>query len=570
MITLAVALLLSTLPQDSLHLRVLATHDVHGALLARPYEWSAGRPIGGAAALGAYITRRREECECVSLYLDGGDLMQGTLESNLDFGASTVRMFNRLGLDAAAIGNHELDWGPDTLRARIEEATYPWLAANVYDSVTARRPEWASPSAVLERGGLRVGVVGYVTSSTKRIVMPRHVAGLVFGRGYQAISDAVADLKRTEPDFLVLVSHAAADCDSAGCAGEIAELVRAAPPGTFDLIVSGHAHSSGSGVVEGIPVLRASSSARALAVADLFKDEDGGTRFSLAVDTVYADMVEPAPAIASAVDSIRRQTDAIASRVVGELGVALSRDDPWLGNLVADALRHATGADVALMNAGGLRRDFGPGPVTYGQLYELYPFGNQISVLQVTGTELRRVAAYAARGSFHISGMRVHFDVERQIVTTLTLADGPAVRDGDTYSLAVPDFLAEGAAGFPMSGRAATTDRSVLDAIVEWIDRSAGPVGAPTDRRIVSGSVPTPGSGASPRSRPAWQPARLAARARHRRRHRESRTPPLSHPGSGSGTGNARPMTPGRRSAIRSRSARSSHPTSVSTPSTAG
>jgi 2',3'-cyclic-nucleotide 2'-phosphodiesterase (5'-nucleotidase family) len=489
MITLAVALLLSTFPQDSLHLRVLATHDFHGALLARPYEWSAGRPIGGAAALGAYIARRREECECVSLYLDGGDQMQGTLESNLDYGASTVRMFNRLGLDAAAIGNHELDWGPDTLRARLREAAYPWLAANVYDSVTARRPEWARASALLQRRGMRIGVVGYVTSSTKRIVMPRHVAGLVFRPGYEAIADALTDIERAEPDFLVLVAHAAADCDSAGCTGEIAELVRTAPPGIFDLIVSGHAHSSGSGVVEGVPILRASSSARALAVVDLFKGGDGGTRFSLAVDTVYADVVEPAPAIALAVDSIRRRTDAIASRVVGELRTGLSREDPWLGNMVTDALRHAVRADVALTNAGGLRRDFGPGPVTYGELYELYPFGNQISVLQVTGAELRKVAAYAARGgSFHVSGIRVHYDVERQLVTALTLADGPAVRDGDTYSLAVPDFLAEGAAGFPFAGRAATTDRSVLDAIVGWIDRSAGPVDAPTDRRIVTTS----------------------------------------------------------------------------------
>jgi 2',3'-cyclic-nucleotide 2'-phosphodiesterase (5'-nucleotidase family) len=106
----------------SLHVRVLATHDFHGALRPTTYIWSEGRPVGGAVAMKAVMNRLEADCVCPTVRLDGGDQMQGTLESNLTMGASAVAVLNAIGLDAAAVGNHELDWGVDTLRARQREA----------------------------------------------------------------------------------------------------------------------------------------------------------------------------------------------------------------------------------------------------------------------------------------------------------------------------------------------------------------------------------------------------------------------------------------------------------------
>jgi 2',3'-cyclic-nucleotide 2'-phosphodiesterase (5'-nucleotidase family) len=174
---------------DSTLLRVLAINDFHGALESRRHTWSGGRPVGGAAALKAALDSAAAECRCPVLRLDGGDELQGTLASNLVHGRSTIEALRRFGLDAAVVGNHELDWGVDTLRARMGESNWPWLAANVFDSVSGRRPGWARPFTLLERGGLRIALVGYMAARTKQMVRADHVAGLVWRRGAGAIPE---------------------------------------------------------------------------------------------------------------------------------------------------------------------------------------------------------------------------------------------------------------------------------------------------------------------------------------------------------------------------------------------
>src|SRR5581483_6354008 len=143
-----------------LHLRVIATHDFHGALSPVRYPWSNGRLVGGAPALAATIDSARARCHCATLFVDAGDEMQGTLESNLVYGQSDIKAFNLMRLDAAAVGNHELDWGADTLLARERESNYPWLAANVFVRGSQRRPPWAKPDTIIDKDGIRIGVIG--------------------------------------------------------------------------------------------------------------------------------------------------------------------------------------------------------------------------------------------------------------------------------------------------------------------------------------------------------------------------------------------------------------------------
>ena len=138
-----------------------------GSAAPPPQGHSTARPR--AAAVGAPPRRR------------GPD--EGTLGSNLVFGRSVVEVMNAIGLDAAVVGNHELDWGVDTLRARMREARYPWLAANVFDSLTGARPGWALPFRTLERGGMRVAVVGYMAGRTKQMVGAAEGRGLVCAGG---------------------------------------------------------------------------------------------------------------------------------------------------------------------------------------------------------------------------------------------------------------------------------------------------------------------------------------------------------------------------------------------------
>ena len=312
---LLVTLLLSLAPQDSIHVRVLAMTDFHGALESRTYPWTNGRLVGGAAVLKAAMDSAEAECGCPTLRIDAGDQMQGTLTSNYFYGASTVEALSLLGLDAAALGNHELDWGVDTLRQRLREAQYPWLAANVFDSVTGRRPEWARPYHITEWSGLRVAFIGFMTSTTKRISYPPNVVGLTFGRGKTAIDDVLEAVRAERPDLTILTAHAGLRCNAETCNGEIFSLARELDPGDVDLIVTGHPHTIATTEVNGIPIIQAGANGAALGVADLVRTEGGDWRVELNVRRVYADEVTPDASVLEMLSRYKRVTDSIANRI---------------------------------------------------------------------------------------------------------------------------------------------------------------------------------------------------------------------------------------------------------------
>ena len=486
--------------RDSVILRIAATSDLHGALLPRTYDWSKGRPVGGAAALATVLDTLEASCGCPMLWLDGGDQMQGTLASNLFAGRSTVDVLNRMGLSAAVVGNHELDWSVDTLRARMTQASYPWLAANVFDSATGRRPDWAVPSRIITVGSLRVGVIGYMTPQTKTDVMAEHVRGFRFGAGKAAIADVLDAMRASRPDFTILVAHEGGFCDSLACRGEIVDLARELGAGAVDAIVAGHTHQRMATEVAGIPIVQARSSGTAIGVIDFVWRTGGGRGTRTRVESVYADSVVADSAIGSLVARYARQTDSIASRPIAALKLPLPklRDGGGqyaLGNLIADAQRNAVRAQVSAMNNGGIRGPGLPaGPLTYANLFELQPFQNEVVTLTVTGSVLRKLAEHAVASGTpdaHLSGMTVQYDPRRRAgkrVVGMQLDDGSTVRNGRRYTLAVTNFMAGGGSGFAMlkglpMKRSGITD---IDALSSYLRRRPQPVEVPAAPRFVS------------------------------------------------------------------------------------
>src|SRR5437773_2403070 len=200
--------------RDSTLLRVLAINDFHGALEARTWPWSNGRPVGGAAALKPWLDSLARACGCTTVRLDGGDEMQGTLLSNFSFGLPAIATLNAFGIDAATIGNHEFDWSVDTLRARMAGAKYRFLAANITDSGGTARPEWAEPWTLIQRGGLKIAVIGLALRATPTNTAPRNVRGLAFGDGAAAVR-RVLPRARAAADFVIVLAHEGAFCDGA-------------------------------------------------------------------------------------------------------------------------------------------------------------------------------------------------------------------------------------------------------------------------------------------------------------------------------------------------------------------
>lgn len=483
---------------DTARLRVLSLNDVHGALVPATSAWSGGRPVGGLSAIRQAMATAADSCACPVLRLDAGDEMQGTLLSNLVAGRSTIEGMNLLAIDVAAVGNHDLDWGQDSLRVRQRESRYGWVAANVFDSTTHRRPDWARPYVIVPRGGLRIAVVGYLTSETKTIVSARHVAGLVTEQGVAPIRDALDDARRARPDFVILLAHAGGFC-TPECTGEIVDLARALPPGAVDLIVSGHTHSHVNTVVNGIPIVQSWSNGRAIGVTDLWRDRTAGgpAHATVRVDTVFA--VGPADsAVAALVARYQPVAAAIGDRVVATLRDSLLRRGAQyrLGNLLADALRVVGQGDVGLINNGGIRTDLFPGPVTYARLFELQPFQNRAMRVTVSGAVLRAVLEHAVSGrepDAHVSGLTVRWNPARppgRRIAQVRFDDGRPLRDDGEYTLVLGDFLWTGGGGYAMltARPAADLGMSDLELTLRYFQHLPQPIGAPAAPRFLTGT----------------------------------------------------------------------------------
>jgi 2',3'-cyclic-nucleotide 2'-phosphodiesterase (5'-nucleotidase family) len=474
-------------------LRVLAVNDFHGALVKRP-DGNAGNR-GGAAEMATVLHEAARECApaCVPILLHGGDLFQGTPASNLAYGRPVVEIFNALGFSAGALGNHEFDWGQDTLRARMAGLRSPILGANVTWADGGDVP-WIPDDTVITVGGVKVGVVGIADPATPHTTMPKNVWDLRFVPPAPVVTAHAKALRARGAQVVVLVAHLGGFCDRNDpdkCEGAIFDLARATGPDVLDAIVSGHTHSEVATVVNGVPVVQARVSGRAIGIMDLPLDGPRVPPARPVVRAVVSDSVTPDPAIAAIV---RRATEAVAplvNAVVVQLDASLPRDgDQYaLGNLLADAYRVGGHGDVAVTNNGGIRTGLRAGAVTWGDLYEVQPFANRLVVMSVRGDALRRYFEGLVDGNgvrYHVSGVRLEFDpagAKGARLRRVTMADGSRLDDRRRYRVVLSDFLAAGGDGVSLSTDATSEELNVvdLDVLVAYLKAMPGGRLAVTD-----------------------------------------------------------------------------------------
>ena len=496
-----------TLRDGETMLRVIATNDFHGALEPRPD--SRGTLRGGAAAVAAAVERAAGECKptCETILLDGGDMFQGTPASNLAFGRPVVELFNAMGYAAAALGNHEWDWGRDTLRARMRQARYRILGANVrYED--GRDVEWIPDDTLVTRGRIRVGVIGLTTLSTPRSTRISNVAGLRFDEPAPIVDARARALRARGADVVLVTDHAGAlfcePNDDRPCSGEIIDLANAVTE-RVDAIVSGHTHSYVDTVVRGIPVVQARSRGTAIDVVDLAVRPGGGGARVLR-QQVRDVLTDSLPANAAAAAIVRRAVAAVAPRVsrrVGEVVEAMPRpylgSQTSLGNFVADAQRWAGKGDIAVMNNGGLRADLRAGPATYGALFEVQPFANILYRVTVRGDALRqyleRLVA-SERPNVHVSGVTISYDPSAprgSRVVDARLDGGREIRGDSTYSVVMNDFMVTGGDNLGLGADAiTTTNLSIvdLDALIDYARSLGGTIRGHPEPRIRAANRP--------------------------------------------------------------------------------
>lgn len=474
-------------------LRIISTNDLHGALEARPD--ASGRLRGGAAYLATAIGRAKEGCvspACETILLDGGDEFQGTPASNLSFGRPIVQLFNQLGYAAGAVGNHEFDWGQDSLRARMREARYALLAANVRD-LQGRDVPWIRDDTLVTRGALRIGVIGVATVSTPSTTRASNVSNLRFVDPVPVVDSLTRTLRARGADYVVVVAHAGAFCDRDGasaCNGEIIDFARALHE-PVDAIVSGHTHSLVDATIAGIPVIQSRSSGTAFGVTDLAPGASSHHVYDVLPDTLAADS-----ATADLVRTAVARVAPLVNRPVATIATDLVRSGTEypLGNLIADAMRVEGKGDVAVMNNGGIRANLRAGPATYGALFEIQPFANVLYRVTVTGSALHDYLEklVARRPNVHVSGVVVTYDstaVPGRRIISAHLSSGAAIRPDAQYALVLNDFLATGGDGLGLASSAIRSEILPivdLDAFVDYLRSLPQPVRAPTERRLVA------------------------------------------------------------------------------------
>ena len=384
-----------------------------------------------------------------------GDFLSSSVESTVFKGEQMIAGLNAAGLDLATLGNHEFDFGTDILIQRMAAAKWQWVVSNVIDRQTGKPIGGAPPYVVRTFGSLKVGFLGLClasegiraeTSKQIRIVPP-----------LEAAAEYVPALQREGVDVIVAVTHLTF--------AEDRELAEHFPE--ISLIIGGHEHFPIAAVENRTLISKAGSDAKNVARIDVNRRSDGTVeRFYelLPITNVIANdphTQEVVDAYASRLGLELNTVIGTAAAPLDAVSVRIRTAETNAGNLVADAMRADTGAQIALTNSGGIRSDrvHPAGPITRRQILEMEPFGNVDCVVSVSGQTVLDVLESgvsrlpSAAGQFpQVSGLT--FKVDAKAPAGHRVSDvrigGAALNLTQTYTLAVPDFILDGGDNYTM------------------------------------------------------------------------------------------------------------------------
>ncbi len=529
-------------------LRVVGINDFHGNL--QPPTGSSGRVVladgttvdaGGAAYLATHLKQLRGEVPD-SMFVGQGDLIGASpLPSALFHDEPTAELFRSLGMRTSAAGNHEFDEGYQELlrmqtggchpvdgcqfRSTYRGTGFPYLGANVTFRTTplpALAPFWISSVQ-----GVPVGFIGMPLEDTPGIVAAEGIRRIAFGDEIAAADRYAAVLDRLGVKTIVLLVHQGDNItannppDACGIVPGAGREIAAGVSPRIDAVFAGHSHQQFSCVVTDPagnprPYIQAAAFGRMLSVVDLQIDRrtrDVVRSGTVAFNRVVTRDVAPDPAAQAIVDEAVRLAGPVGNRPVGTITAdvvraAVPSGESALGNLIADsqlAATSAAGAQIALMNPGGVRADLtfasspageGDGVVTYAEAFTVQPFGNVMTTLTLTGAQLDAVleqqwqaaATRILQPSTGFTYTRTDSQPVGSRVSALAL-NGVPIDPAATYRVSVNNFLADGGDGFSTftSGTDRTGGVVDLDAFTGYLSANPGIAPPATDRITVAG-----------------------------------------------------------------------------------
>lgn len=365
---------------------LLQLNDSHGYLEPHPeIFWSAAGPeyrtCGGYARISAIFARVRHECGGAVVALDNGDTLHGTFPAVHSKGTALIRPLNRLAFDAWT-GHWDFAYGVDRLRELTSQLNYPFLASNCYLEATG---ELAFPAyTVIERAGLRIGIVGIAATIIDK-TMPAHFSeGLRFTLGNSELPRHILRLREREKvDLVVVLSHLGFPQD-AKLAREIDGI---------DVLLSGHTHNRMNQpvVINGGTIIQSGCHGSFVGRLDL---EWIQGKVSVAHHELIAvdAGIEPDAEMNALVEEIMEPHRADLAAVVGNTEVDLHRHTfltASMDDFLLEAVSQAAGTRVAFSNGWRYGAPVPKGPITLGDLWNIIPSNPPVSVVELSGTEMR-------------------------------------------------------------------------------------------------------------------------------------------------------------------------------------
>lgn len=454
----------------------------------------------------AYVSQYKLETDN-AIWLDAGDAIQGQPIATYTKGKAIVEMLNAAKVNVAALGNHEFDYGTEQLLQNVRDAKYTYVAANIRkEDGTAflKRGKKNGEYKIIRKKGRKIGVFGITTTETGYKTHPNNVKGLVFENEVERAQKVIDILKSKKCDLIVCLAHVGDDIGSNPTSLQMGEQLVGC-----DLIIDGHSHTEIQQTLSnGTVVVQTGTQLSKLGVVNVKFNKDGKVitpklltpeEYQLygkdvkviRVHNKYTEQLQP---ILNTVVG-KTNTDLIANEVLEDgSSVRICRQrETSMGDLVADScVWYADNAlesteyknlpVVAFANGGGVRANIPAGDITIGQVYNVLPFGNTLSVKIITPDVLYKALEFGISGlsldengkvtglvgSYpQVSGMRFEMDLtktayaegvtdgERITAVYLVNQDGTETKlertDATTQiAFASNDFLIAGGDGFTM------------------------------------------------------------------------------------------------------------------------
>lgn len=491
---------------------VIHTNDMHGY-----YEKNADDGILGISSVAA-LKGYYEKLGANVLLLDAGDFSQGTNLVNYYKGLDAVYFMNAAGYDAVSLGNHEFDFGLDSLKALTEAAEFPILDANIISKETGL--PYLDDNEIFTFGDMKVGVFGLDTPEAQTKASPKNVKDVTFlaGEELYACAQAQVDfLEAQDCDYIICLSHLGLDEESVGNRSvDVAANVTG-----IDLFVDGHSHTE-------LPEGMDSNGTKIVSTGNYLNNigvvvYDGKKTEAKLVNDLYA--VGGCPSMDEFVESFDKVVDEVYSgkfattlnKLDGARNPGVRTQETNLGDFSSDAYKYTAetyvkenGLDMtidgAIQNGGGIRATIEAGDISMDTLYTVFPYGNTVSIVTLTGAELLEAleascsACPDALGGFpQVSGIKFTLDTTVPYAkgeqypnstyyapanpgsrVTIETVGGKAFDLNATYNIAVNNFMADGGDTYYVFTNASNViDTGVVDAegLISYVNSLNGVIG---------------------------------------------------------------------------------------------